>query len=187
MGLEKLEEQLLRQRQDFAPTDLIGVIAEVVKLKREDVARVLLANSLTQLFPPLLRAQLEEALACVSPDTETALEAALGRACKRAWAAGQLERGDPLIVYTKDLVGKEVARICKGCPDQLRCLADSLSTPEACVANHRHTSLVKVVSLKGDTVRVRAEQPRGEFNLSLQQIYWSLEYERNPFPPGGRK
>ncbi len=186
MSWDKLQQVLLRQRQDFAPLQIVDMIAEVLDADPALVSRVVFAYAQllesTRLTGPLrvlpFWAYCEE---LVPDEVRAALSEAMRNASHRWWFATHIESEGTMNVETSHLIGETSPQICDGCADFLRCTATNLSTPEDCITKHRAVSQVRVLELKGTTATVESEQPKGRFTVDIRKVSWQLEYKPDPF------
>lgn len=117
-----------------------------------------------------------------------AIKHATARALPRMAIRWRMERGLFLEVpFNKLVPADKPDRICDGCPNQLECVRDMLSTPARCLRGERITprdqadprrlryiqhqnAQVKAVKIHGDIVTVEAEHPRGIFHVGVLDV-----------------
>jgi hypothetical protein len=182
MGFEKLEEALLQQRQDFADTEIVPLIAKVLEIEEATVVRVVAALLFMLTGPPHLAEPFREdpisrTLLSLDEEIRESIVVAIRRELARARIARHIEEDEPLNVYASVLLGDNIAGVCEGCPQRLRCMAENLSTPAGC--RNRHVQ-VRVVSLKETTARVVTEHPKGQYTIDIMDLP-NINYIQNPF------
>lgn len=196
MSTPELEQAIAAARWRGAEANFTEAIAKMLETPPEVVARVVFAWETMKhqrLAYPIgdqleeLRGELEHGRD-LPGETCNAIEHAAARALRRMAIRWRMMRGLALEVPFKKLVPAEKPdRICEGCPHQLECVRDFLSTPDKCLGGARvlprdqpdatktrffqhQNASVKAIKLVDNVVTVTADHPRGTFRVSVMDV-----------------
>lgn len=172
MPTDGLEQALEESAVEGAEKDLVEVISRIFKADPPLVTRILFA---------VKNARAEELGVPVHNDDgptgelgeaiKHAVEDGLRRARVRRAILHQETLSIPVSVLT--LQPKD---ICKGCPEAMRCMLESISTPSKCYGGRKAEVLVRPTRLRGNRVSVRAEQPTGSYEVTVRDFNMPRPY-----------
>lgn len=196
MSTPELEQAIAAEKWKGAPGTIAEAIADVLSVDVDTVARVVYAWEAVRDLG-LVNAyddQCADMFAGVGagdplpPDVRRAIMHTTARAFRRVAVRWRMEHGLHLDVpFNKLLAHHEHRRMCDGCTWQLECVRDMLSTPAKCyegkyvvckdqpyhdtTRQFRHQyARVEPLRLKDATVIVRAEHPRGTYEVNLMDV-----------------
>lgn len=166
MPTDGLEQALEESAVEGAEKDLAEVLARLFKADLALVARLLFA---------IKNARAEELGVPRCEDVELPNE--LGEAIKHAVEDGlrrarvrrSILRHEALTVQVSTLT-LQPRDICKGCPESMRCVLESISTPAKCYSSRKSEMPVQPIRLRGNRVTVRAEQPTGTYEVTVRDF-----------------
>lgn len=172
---DALNQALREVRMGDAEKSTMEIVSRALGIPLEIVHRVLFASeNLHRVLPGRLgmlspathwREWIEDI------DVRTAIENKMAEGIRRYTVRWAIENDSHFAVPVSVLLKpKDVNKICRGCPDSLECMAESLHTPTECYEKHRTTFTVVPLRIIKNTVEVRAEQPTGTYVIPLVAV-----------------
>lgn len=184
MSLDDLEQALFETKLGDGEQDATDVIARLLELPRAAVDRVLFTAATIRAhrkFRHLIEGA--EDGSDLSHELRKAIAAQVVPGLLRAYLRIAILNSDEANVSASTLVGTDLGRICAGCPFSMECVLENLSTPRVCVERgvpyargltsegrtrlDRTSCRVTPQRIRGDTVDVTCEHPKGEWTLHI--------------------
>jgi hypothetical protein len=180
MPTEALRRALERQKIGDAEADYVEVVARALQTTPTVVNRVLFAvYAVDQVLremglPAFFRtppADSEWEKRISHPELREAVRRAIGVGVVRVRLARSILEGAEVLVDVESLIpAARASELCRGCPEQLECVASGLSTPDACFGGRKEKLWVKPVRLTRHQAEVEAQQPAGKHVIPLSRI-----------------
>lgn len=183
MTSDALKEALERQKTGNAEEDYIEVISRALGVKREIVVRVIFAaNAVDAALGEFARHPEFHSSAyglggdnynADLPDLELrkAYRMAMANGVLRVIAAKAITDGTTLKIATASFLPREnAAELCHGCPEQLECVAENMSTPDRCWHHSKAFLDAKPLRMNSDSVEFEMEQPAGKRRISFNKL-----------------
>lgn len=189
MPTEELEQALLAAKWGDAEEDHVEIVARLLELPRAAVVRVMFAvEALRDIrgMTPVRALPKDE----IPEEVQAAMKVALRRGMARALVRWAIESGEHMFIHPRALT-KDKGAICSGCPVSIECVTENLSTPATCLKmgpiieirrfpvgsphldRNKRGVRIHVTRIHGDVVTVVAAQPRGEYTVDVEELWWT--------------
>lgn len=186
MPTEELEQALLEAKWGSAEADTIDVVARLLELPREAVVRVQYAfqAAATMRLTAVMSGEDE-----IPEEVQNAMKAKLRRGLLRTRVRYALLNEEHMYAHPRALI-KDASGICNGCPFSIECVTKSYSTPDRCFKGgppsriderdgreptpmrfSKGGALVTPLRIRGDTVTVTSDHPRGTFDIDVGELW----------------
>lgn len=166
MPTEELAQALDEAAVAGAESSLVEVLERLFKADRALIARILYAARYARdeelHLPRWGDAELD-------PELEEAIKRSVEDGLRRVKIRKAVLDKTPLTIPVQVLISNP-KDICRGCPESLPCLSQSISTPEKCFATRKAELPVLPVRLDGNRVSVKADQPMGNYEVSVRDF-----------------
>ena len=174
MAIDELKAALERQKTAGVETDYLEMLARLLEVPVETVARV--SYAFWKIEETMLSAENREQLGTswekhLDRELCQAIQLGVNDGAIRIWLARMIRKSLTIHVPVEALVSAEnKIALCNGCPERIECLAETLSTPEKCYSGKKSKLPVLPTRMTRTEVTVEAAQPAGTHVIPISRL-----------------